>query len=170
MVAQYAAGDLDRSCEVAVTPTCVWRTSTALIAAIDTAFGDPMDAYVNGSQTWLEENGPGGVTIEWRLHPVPGYRRPDGVDTYAVFRSAADGAVDPATLWDGLEAFPAHDDPTTPAELRAAAIAAIGVEPTAWGVVDHEPIGDEWERTGGAVSVVERLLEQLASTPGGDAE
>jgi hypothetical protein len=148
----------------------VWRISKELIDALDAAFGDPIDAYVNGSQTWLEDNGPNGITIEWRLHPVAHYRRPANVTTYDVFRAAADGDVDPATLWDGLEAFPAHapahdDAPTpapTPADLRASVTAALGREPTAWGVVDHEPVGDEWERTSGGISIVERLLAQLA--------
>ena len=151
----------------------MWRISRPLVEALDTRLGDPLDAYVNGSQTWLEENGPGGMTLEWRLHPVAGYQRPPGVDTYGVFRAAADGTLDPATLWDGLEAFPAHDDPaapTTPGDLRAHATAALGVEPTAWGMVDHEPIGDEWERTGGAVSIVDLLLGQLARHAGGDTE
>ena len=151
----------------------MWRISTELIEALDSAFGDPLDAYVNGSQTWLEENGRNGSTLEWRLHPTANYQRPADVDTYGVFRAAADGKVQPAALWDGLEAFPAYDDPTTVADLRATATAALGVEPTAWGLVDHEPIGDEWERSGGAISIVDRLLGQLArhvGHAGGDTE
>jgi hypothetical protein len=143
------------------TPTCVWRMSPELLAALDERFGDPIDAYVNGSQTWLLENGPGETTLEWRLHPVPSYERPPGTDTYEVFRGAADGLLDPSALWDGLEAFAAYDDPTTPADLRAAATAALGREPDAWGLVDHDAIGDEWEATRGAISVFERLLAQL---------
>lgn len=153
-----------------MTPTCLWRITPELIDALEEKFGDPLDAYVNGSQTWLEENGPNGVTLEWRLHPVANYERPPGVDTYAVFRKAAEHALDPAAIWDGLEAFPAHDDPITPADLRAHATAALGVEPHAWGVVDHEPIGDEWERTSGGISIVDRLLAQLARHAGGDTE
>ncbi len=152
----------------------MWRISSDLITALDNAFGDPLDAYVNGSQTWLEENGPNGITLEWRLHPVASYRRLSNTDTYGVFRAAADGALQPAALWDGLEAFPAHDDDTsaatTVADLRAAVTAVLGVEPTAWGMVDHVPIGDEWERTAGAVSIVDRLLAQLARHAGGDTE
>ncbi|HEX4979599.1 MAG TPA: hypothetical protein VFV35_06000 [Acidimicrobiales bacterium] len=145
----------------ATTPTTVWRVSREVIAALDERFGDPLDAYVNGSQTWLLDNGPGGVTLEWRLHPVAGYRRPPGVDTYAVFRGAADGSLDAGGLWDGLEAFPAYDDPVGVEALRTAVAAALGVEPDAAGEVDHDAIGDEWEATDGAVSIVERLLAQL---------
>ena len=145
------------------TPTCLWRTTPALVAALDERFGDPLDAYVNGSQTWLLENGPGGMMLEWRLHPKAGYARPDGVDTYAVFRGAADGDLDPAALWDGLEAFPAYDAATTLSALRAAAVDAIGIEPDIAGSVDHESIGDEWEATAGGISIVQRLVAQLTT-------
>src|SRR5688500_7847621 len=33
-------------------PTCVWRISPALVIALDERFGEPVDAYVNGSQVW----------------------------------------------------------------------------------------------------------------------
>ena len=62
-------------------PSCVWRISAELVIALDARFGEPVDAYVNGSQTWLRDDGPGGETIEWRLHPVPVYERPPGVGT-----------------------------------------------------------------------------------------
>ena len=62
-------------------PTCVWRISPELVAALDERFGDPMDAYVNGSQTWLRDDGPAGVALEWRLHPVAGFRRPASVSS-----------------------------------------------------------------------------------------
>ena len=38
----------------------------------------------------------------------------------------------------------------------------LGVAPDASGLVDHERIGDEWERTGGGISVVEALFADLA--------
>jgi hypothetical protein len=151
-----------------LTPTCVWRVTAQLIAALDERFGDPLDAYVNGSQTWLRDDGPGGITVEWRLHPVPGYRRPPGVGTYEVFPTVAQAVVagrgppaPPDALWEGLEAFPAHGDEVEPATLRAAAMNALGIEPEAYGLVDHDRIGDAWERTGGRVSIVGALLEQL---------
>src|SRR5436190_10145804 len=99
------------------TASCVWRATPAVIAALDERFGEPVDAYVNGSQTWLRDDGPGGVTIEWRLHPVARYRKPSGLDTYEIFTSVAlsleTGVEPPApveSLWDGLEAFPAYGD------------------------------------------------------------
>lgn len=144
------------------TPTTVWRTTPALIAALDERLGDPVDAYVNGSQTWLLDNGPREITIEWRLHPVAGYERPPGVDTYSVFRQAADGRLDAQALWDGLEAFAAYDDEVTVDELRSSVTEALGIEPDAAGEVDHDAIGDEWESTHGGISVIERLLAQLS--------
>lgn len=149
-------------------PTCVWRATPELLLALDDRFGEPVDTYVNGSQVWLRDDGPGGVALEWRLHPVAGYRRPPGLATEEVFdlvtRALAAGDEPPAPierLWDGLEAFAAYDDEIEPATLAAACTDALGRAPDAAGLVDHDIIGDEWEQTGGATSVVAALLRQL---------
>src|SRR6478735_5533795 len=117
------------------TSICVWRATTAVIVALDERFGEPVDAYVNGSQTWLRDDGPGGVTPEWRLHPVAGYRKPADLDTYEVFAAVAlaveTGAELPApleSLWDGLEVFTAYGDEIEPAPLAASAEAALGIQ------------------------------------------
>src|SRR4051794_22712696 len=60
-------------------PTCVWKASPELLVTLDDRFGEPVDTYVNGSQVWLRDDGPAGEALEWRLHPVAGYRRPDGI-------------------------------------------------------------------------------------------
>lgn len=150
----------------------VWRISPELITALDDRFGEPIDAYVNGSQVWLRDDGPGGVTLEWRLHPVAGYRRPAGVATEEVFTTVSLALVSgdtppapPEILWDGLEAFAAYDDPVEPVPLAEAATAALGVPPDAAGLVDHEPINEEWARTGGRVSIIYDLLRQLTQAP-----
>jgi hypothetical protein len=150
-------------------PTCVWRASTELIVSLDDRFGEPVDAYVNGSQVWLRNDGPGGIALEWRLHPVAGFRRPADVDTYELFSTVAlalaGGGTSPAPaerLWDGLEAFAAYGDETEPSLLRAAAVEALGLAPDACGLADHTTIGDEWERRGGRVSIVDALLAQLS--------
>ncbi|MBA2751092.1 MAG: hypothetical protein H0U41_02495 [Actinobacteria bacterium] len=149
-------------------PTCVWRGSPAVIVALDDRFGEPMDAYVNGSQVWLRDDGPGGIALEWRLHPVAGFRRPAGVDTYELFSLVAlalsGGGAPPAPpdrLWDGLEVFAAYGDETEPSLLRSAAVEALGLVPDACGLADHTAIGDEWQRAGGRTSIVETLLSQL---------
>jgi hypothetical protein len=151
-----------------LTATCVWRATPEVIVALDGRFGEPVDAYVNGSQVWLREDGPGGLTLEWRLHPVPGYRRPASVGTYEVFSLTAlafgTGGTPPAPLdrlWEGLEVFSAYGEEVEPAPLGAAAVVALGIEPDACGLVDHEAIGDAWERSDGRTSIVEALLAQL---------
>lgn len=148
--------------------TCVWDATPQLLIALDERFGESTDAYVNGSQVWLRDDGPGGVTLEWRLHPVAGYQRPSGLDTYEVFPAVtlalATGAPPPAppeSLWDGLETFAAYGDELEPAPLGQAAAASVGVTPRAVGLVDHQAVGDAWERTKGGVSIVSLLLEQL---------
>src|SRR5205823_5420277 len=40
---------------------CEWRVDAALVLALQERYGDPVDAYVNGSQVWLREDGPGGI-------------------------------------------------------------------------------------------------------------
>jgi hypothetical protein len=154
-------------------PTCVWRVSPELVVALDERFGEPVDAYVNGSQVWLRDDGPGGTTLEWRLHPVAGYVRPADYSTYDLFSRVAfalgRGEQPQApleALWDGLEAFPAFP-PSSPAEelepagLAAAATEALGRPPDVTGLVDHGAIGDAWEASGGRLSIVAQLLQQL---------
>jgi hypothetical protein len=148
----------------------VWKTTPELIVRLDERFGEPLDAYVNGSQVWLRDDGPGGLPLEWRLHPVANYQRPKGVGTYDVFSDTAlalaEGREPPAApgeLWDGLEVFAAYGDEIEPHPLVSAAVAALGLEPDAAGQVDHETVGDEWERTEGGVSIVAALLRQLES-------
>jgi hypothetical protein len=146
----------------------VWRATPELIVALDDRFGEPVDAYVNGSQVWLRDDGPGQITLEWRLHPVAGYRRPAGLGTYEVFATVglalATGATPPAPLeelWEGLEAFAAQGDELEPATLAAAATVSLGIGPDASGLVDHGPVADEWERNRGRISIVAELFRQL---------
>src|SRR5688572_13405790 len=155
---------------VELVPTCVWRLTPEVVVALDERFGEPVDAYVNGSQVWIRDDGPGGITLEWRLHPVAGFERPPGVTAQDLFPSIALALATgeapltaPESLWDGLEAFAAYDDETEPATLAAAVTDALGIAPTAAGLVDHLAIGDAWEAADGRVSIVNALLEQLES-------
>lgn len=153
---------------MARTPTCVWRISNELLLAIDQRLGEPTDSYVNGAQTWLRDDGPGEVAIEWRLHPVARFTRPEGTGVHDLFASVvfalateSDPPAPAEQLWDGLEAFPAYGDEIEPSPLAAALSATLGLPPDAFGLVDHDTIGDTWERAGGDVSIVTSLLAQL---------
>jgi hypothetical protein len=160
------------------TAACVWRADAALVAALDEHLGPPVDSYLNGSQVWLAEVGPGECALEFRLHPVAGYRLADGLSHYdlweQVVAALAAGAPPDAlplgnetraltSLWDGLECFAAYGDELEPAPLAAAATAAIGIAPDVAGLVDHARVGGEWERTEGGVSIIDLLVAELSS-------
>jgi hypothetical protein len=164
------------------TATCVWRVDPALLLALDERLGPPVDSYLNGSQTWLAEVGPGDVALEFRLHPVAGYRLPSGMSHYDLWEqvvAALSGDADRssaadelplgeetrplASLWDGLECFAAYGDELEPAPLAAAAGEAVGRAPDAAGLVDHDRIGSAWERAQGTVSIVDMLFAELGS-------
>ena len=156
--------------------TCVWRITPDLVLALDEHLGLPVDSYVNGTQTWLTEHEQPEATLEWRLHPAAGYRKPDGISPYdvwdqVVLQLGRGDAADALTLgsmhrtlrsvWDGLECFVPYGDDLEPATLAQAATDVIGTGPDAAGLVDHDRIGAAWEQAGGAVSLVEMLLAEL---------
>jgi hypothetical protein len=160
------------------TATCVWRVDPALLLALDERLGPPVDSYLNGSQTWLAEVGPGDVALEFRLHPVAGYRLPSGMSHYDLWEQvvaalSGDAAAGElalgeetralSSLWDGLECFAAYGDELEPAPLAAAAGEAVGRAPDAAGLVDHNRIGSAWEHAQGTVSIVDMLFAELGS-------
>lgn len=152
---------------MARTATAVWRIRPELILGLADRLGEPVDRYVNGSQTWFTETA-GGVALEWRLHPVAGYETPKGVSHNDVWDIAVESMIGhvrlrPEEVWDGLECFAAYGDDIEPGTLAATVTQEIGVAPDATGLVDHESIGDAWERTRGKVSIVDLLLEQLGA-------
>ena len=167
-------------------PTAVWKISPELVLALDEHLGPPVDSYVNGSQTWLvgdEPNDPNqtgdtAMILEFRLHPVAGYRPPAGCSHYDLWETVVTQLSQGADaqelrlgnearalngLWDGLEAFPAYGDEIEPARLAAIVAAALALTPDRAGLVDHEAIGDAWERANGKVSIVGLLIDQLTS-------
>jgi hypothetical protein len=110
------------------------------------------------------------------LHPVASYRSPTELSHYDLWErvvSQLHAGGDPsalalgeemravASLWEGLEAFAAYGDEIEPATLAQAAAAAIGRPPDAAGLVDHDRLGETWERARGDVSIVSLLLEEL---------
>jgi hypothetical protein len=175
---------------VDLVPTAVWRISPELVLALDEHLGTPVDSYVNGSQTWLVgdvgddvDTAPGGqegnaLMLEFRLHPVSGYRPPSGCSHYDVWElvvTQLSQGTDPQALrlgneprplsglWDGLEAFPAYGDEIEPARLANLVTAALALAPDRVGLVDHQAIGDAWERANGKVSIIALLIDQLTS-------
>lgn len=149
-------------------PTCVWRLTPELVVELDERFGEPVDTYVNGSQVWLRDDGPGGITLEWRLHPVGGFEPPPGTSTHDLFSSVAlalatgeEPVATPETLWEGLEVFAAYGDEVEPATLAAAATTSLGIPPHAVGLADHQTIANTWEAAEGRTSIVNALLDQL---------
>jgi hypothetical protein len=61
--------------------------------------------------------------------------------------------------------FAAYGDDIEPQPLAAAAVHALGLEPDAFGLVDHDAVADVWERAAGGVSIVGLLLDQLERRP-----
>ena len=153
-----------------VVATCLWSVTPELLLALDERFGEPIDAYVNGAQVWLRDDGPGDAGLEWRLHPVAGFRRPTGVGHHDLFEvvvyALRAGDEPPAPLdelWEGLEAFPGYGDEVEPAPLAAAVTAVARASPptpSAWSTTTS--VGDEWERSGGQTSIVQALVAQLS--------
>jgi hypothetical protein len=154
--------------------TTVWTIAPDLVLALDERLGTPIDSYVNGSQTWIT-TAPGDIDLEWRLHPVAGYRAPAGLSHYDLWEqvvSALSQGADPhalplgsearplTSLWDGLECYAPYDD-VEPVALASFATEKLGRAPDRTGLVDHERIGDAWEQSNGTVSLVALLLEQL---------
>ena len=95
-----------RSEPMSRTATCVWRIGASLVLALDEHLGPPVDSYVNGTQTWLTDDGPGGATLEWRLHPVARYRTPEGLSHYDLWEqvvAALTAEHDPDALELGSE-------------------------------------------------------------------
>jgi len=153
--------------------TVVWRITPEIVEALADRLGEPLDSYVNGTQTWLSTDGRSGATLEWRLHPVGGYRLPADTSHYDLWDAVVaslPGAIrfpDEERLlegiWDGLECFAPHDDELEPAPLAQAVTETLGVAPDASGLVDHSRIGDEWERSKGAMSIIDALFAALRS-------
>ena len=150
------------------TATCVWHDRRpTLVLALDEHLGLPVDSYVNGTQTWLTDDGPASSTLEWRLHPSPGTACPAGLSHYDLWeqvvaalsagaRSRRRSRSAPSTarlrsLWDGLECYVPYGDDLEPAPLaQAATHASSAAPPDAVGLVDHERIGAAWEQANGS--------------------
>lgn len=173
-----------------MTPACAYRVDVVLIEELDRHLGPPLDSYVRGWQVWLEDHGPSGETLEWRLHPPAAFRMPRGVNPHDLFDLVlqglaevagevdgdvpADSATFPlgderrslAQVWEVLEVFPTFTDDVAVDDLVAVVTDALGGRrPDAAGHVDHARLGDVWKGRRGDFSIAEALLEQLAPLP-----
>lgn len=151
--------------------TCVWTVTPPLLVAVHDRLGPPAHAYDNGSQAWLRPDGPRDVLVDWRLHPRADLARPGRLSGYHLFPAVA-GALargevpdlDPGTVWSGLEAVPAYDDPVTPDALAGRLGAVLGRLPDAWGPLDRDAMARSWEESLGHLDVVAWALDQLRAT------
>jgi len=156
--------------------SALWWTTPELVVALDARLGLPVDSYVNGSQTWLMEDGD--LTLEWRLHPVGGFTQPRGLSHYDLWEQvlaqlSAGTAPDAlalgdetraiAGLWDGLECYVAFGDDIEPANLARRTTQTLELAPDLCGLVDHQAIGDRWEQSKGQLSIAELLADQLSA-------
>jgi hypothetical protein len=157
--------------------TGLWAISPELVLAADEHLGPPVDSYVNGSQTWFEDIARDeDLTLELRMHPVARYTTPKGLSHYDLWETIVGhlslggdphairlgDEVRPLTaVWDGMECYAAYGERLEPDELATLATRCLDRAPDRVGMVDHEAIGDAWERAQGNVSVVALLLEQL---------
>jgi hypothetical protein len=157
--------------------TTIWTISPELVLALEERLGTPVDSYVNGSQTWLTASDDDEIGLEWRLHPVAGYRTPKGLSHYDVWEqvvAALSLAGDPhalvlgeevrplTALWDGLECYAPYDE-IEPATLTRLVTERLGRAPDRAGLVDHDAAADAWEQARGGVSLVALLLDQLSA-------
>lgn len=162
----------------ALVPTTVWRITPEVVLALHSRIGGPIDSYVNGSQVWLMDDKPRGITLEWRLHPAADYRLADGMSHYDLWEQVTTqigAGMDPddlvlgsetralVSIWGGLECFAAYGDEIEPATLAGAAGNAVGIPPDAAGLVDHSRIGDAWENSDGRISIIDLIFEQLST-------
>ena len=166
-------------------PTCVLRVDAALVEALDACLGPPLDSYVRGWQVWLEPHGPGGVTLEWRLHPPARFTMPRGVDPHDLFGEVLQALAEVAApdvdalplgkerrslseVWEVLEVFPTFGDEVSPDVLVAVTEETVGRSPDAVGHVDHSRLGDLYKARSGDFSVGAALLAELGAQ--GDPE
>lgn len=153
---------------MAALATCVWGLRPELVVALHDRFGVPDEGFGNGIQTWVRSDGPGGMPVQWRLHPRPDFVRPKEVGPHQLFASVAGPAargettdLPPEVVWAGLVAGPAYGDEVDEIELTVRLTEVLGLAPDACGHADLDDLGQAWERSGGRLDVVDRLLAEL---------
>ncbi len=148
---------------MADTPVAIFEVNSALLEALEAAFGPPLDSYLMGWQVWLVEveapDAPPDCELEYRLHPPGDFTQPAGLSHHdlwdEVMVQVADG-IHPvrcgeetrsvASLWTLLEVFPAFGEDVTAEQVRRWSQDALGRAALAAGDVDHERIGGRYTR------------------------
>lgn len=91
---------------------------------------------------------------------------PDASRPEELLDLALESEVDPDHYWEGVEVFSVdevEENTFTPEQLAEHVHSVLDIAPDAFGYVDHDAIGNQYEHNGGKVSIVELLLEQLRS-------
>lgn len=120
---------------------------------------DPVDSYWNGSHTWFTSTQD--HEFEWRLHPVSGFKMPEASRPEELLDLALEGEVDIEHYWEGLEVFSLSEEPCSLDDLKAHILYTLEIEPDAIGLVDHESIGNDFERNAGKTSIIQLLITQM---------
>lgn len=159
-------------------PTCLFRCDAKLLLTLEGAFGPPIDSYLMGWQVWIQpaeltgHSGP--LELEYRLHPPPNFRQPEGLSHHDLWETVIEQVVagkerlqlgeEERTLeevWLLLEVYPAFGEDLAPEAVRGAAEAALGRTALATGYVDHERLGARWKRSKGGFDLPGALLSEL---------
>lgn len=136
------------------------NTRPDLLKQLVAVHGEPVDSYWNGSHTWFTQNDE--VLVEWRVHPVSGFVMPEASRPEELFIMALESEVDSLHYWEGLEVFPVDEHTFSAEDFSDYCETILGIEPDKVGFVDHDSIGNEYERNNGNVSIMQLLSKQLS--------
>ncbi|MDQ3931924.1 MAG: hypothetical protein M3252_03675 [Actinomycetota bacterium] len=114
------------------------------------------------------------VELEYRLHPPPQFRQPQGLSHHDLWDAVIEQIVagkehlrlgeeerSLEEVWRLLEVYPAFGEDPTPEALRDAAEAVLGRPALAAGYVDHERLGARWKREQGTFDLPSALLAEF---------
>lgn len=77
---------------------------------------------------------------------------------------ALEGEIDIEHYWEGLEIFSISDELCSIDELKNHIVDTLHIEPDFIGLVDHESIGNDFEKNTGNISIIQLLIEQITSS------
>jgi len=138
------------------------KNSPELLKLLIERLSDPVDSYWNGSHTWFTSAGDN--DFEWRLHPISGFKMPEASRPEELLDLALEGQIDIEHYWEGLEVFSLSEEPCTLEELHDHIFGKLEIELDAIGLVDHETIGNDFERNSGNISIIKLLKDQISNS------